>query len=61
MNWTSIDAAIRDHAAKVANFRKRHAAVGAGAHARLASPAGTWAFGRKQGGDAVVVILTAPR
>jgi alpha-amylase len=61
MNWGSIDGAIRAHAAAVASFRKRHAAVGAGAHARIGSPAGTWAFGRKQGGDAVVVILTAPR
>ncbi len=61
MNWTSIDTTIQGHAARLANFRKRHAAIGAGTHARLSSPAGTWAFGRKQGSDAVVVILTAPR
>lgn len=61
MNWGSSDGSIQGHVAKLANFRKRHAAIGAGAHARLVSPAGTWAFGRKQGSDAVVVILTAPR
>jgi len=61
MNWGTVDASIQAHAAAVANFRKRHAAVGAGAHARLTSPTGTYAFGRKQGSDAVVVVLTAPR
>ena len=33
-----------------ATFRKRHAAVGAGTHARLTSPAGTYAFTRTLGG-----------
>ena len=61
MNWGTIDTSIQAHTTAVANFRKRHAAVGAGAHARLTSPAGTYAFGRKQGSDAVVVVLTAPR
>jgi alpha-amylase len=61
MNWTSLDTTLQAHTARVANFRRRHAAVGAGTHLRLTSPAGTWAFARKQGGDAVVVILTAPR
>jgi alpha-amylase len=61
MNWGSIDASILAHTTAVANFRKRHQAIGAGTHARLASPAGTYAFTRKKGGDAVVVVITAPR
>ena len=61
MNWGTIDSSLQAHTTAVANFRKRHVAVGAGAHARLTSPAGTYAFGRKQGSDAVVVVLTAPR
>ncbi len=61
MNWGSIDSSIRAHTTTVATFRRRHAAIGAGTHARLTSPAGTYAFGRKQGSDAVVVVLTAPR
>ena len=35
--------------------------VGAGAHTKLASPAGTYAFSRTFGQDAVVVVLTAPK
>ena len=64
MNWTTTDASILTHWQKVANFRKRHAAVGGGSHARIASPDGTYAFGRKLDWttpalhDAVVVILT---
>jgi alpha-amylase len=64
MNWTTPDATLFAHWQKVASFRKRHAAVGAGSHARVASPDGTYAFGRKLDQatpavhDAVVVILT---
>ena len=57
MNWDAVDATIHDHWQKVATFRKRHAAVGAGAHLQLASPGGTYAFSRKRGDDAVVVAL----
>jgi alpha-amylase len=61
MNWNTIDASLQAHATALATFRRRHAAIGAGSHARLTSPAGTYTFGRKQGSDAVVVVLTAPR
>jgi alpha-amylase len=59
MNFADIDDAILQHWQKVGTFRARHAAVGAGAHQRLASPAGAYAFSRKLGADAVVVILGA--
>ena len=62
MNWGSTDAAILAHFQKLGTFRQRHAAVGGGAHAKLPSPAGTYAFSRKLGtGDAVVVVLTPPQ
>lgn len=65
MNWSTTDASILDHWRKVSAFRKRHAAVGAGAHQRLASPDGTYAFARALGAggatDAVVVVVTRPR
>ncbi len=64
MNWTTTDGSILAHWQKLASFRKRHAAVGAGSHAHIASPDGTYAFGRKLPvaaypavNDAVVVIL----
>jgi len=64
MNWGSIDPAILAHWKKVGDFRKRHAAVGAGAHQKLPALPGTYAFGRKvaAGGvqDEVVVVLTSP-
>jgi alpha-amylase len=63
MNWATTDQAILDHWKKLGTFRKKHAAVGAGTHSKLSSPAGTYAFARKldSGGakDAVVVALTA--
>jgi alpha-amylase len=62
MNWTSTDASILSHWQKLGNFRKRHAAVGAGSHQQLASPTGTYAFSRKldEAGsqDSVVVVVT---
>ena len=62
MNWTTTDASILTHWQKIGNFRKRHAAVGGGAHQQLTSPSGTYAFSRKldQAGvqDAVVVVVT---
>ena len=61
MNWSTLDAAQVAHWSKLGNFRKRHASVGAGAHTKLASPAGTYAFSRTFGQDAVVVVLTAPK
>jgi alpha-amylase len=65
MNWGSLDAGLLAHWRKLGTFRKRHPAVGAGAHARLASPDGTYAFARRladaQANDRVVVILTPPR
>src|SRR5205085_1460982 len=44
MNWSSIDQSILTHWQKLANFRKRHAAIGAGAHVKLSSPGNTYAF-----------------
>jgi alpha-amylase len=65
MNWASLDDSILQHWRKLGAFRKRHAAVGAGSHARIASPAGTYAFWRRLDDgavhDAVVVAVTAPR
>jgi len=62
MNWSSMDGSILAHWRKLGTFRKRHAAVGAGAHEKLASPAGTYAFARRLDDgavqDAVVVVLT---
>jgi len=58
MNWSSIDAATLSHFSKLATFRKRHAAVGAGSHQKLNSPSGTYAFARKKDQDAVVVVVT---
>jgi alpha-amylase len=58
MNWSTSDPATLLHFTKLAAFRKRHAAVGAGSHAKLASPSGTYAFARKKDQDAVVVVLT---
>jgi alpha-amylase len=62
MNWTSIDAGLLAHWQRLGAFRRSHAAVGAGAHERLASPPGTYAFARRLGaggaGDAVVVAVT---
>ena len=50
---------------KLGTFRKRHAAIGAGAHKKVASPAGTYAFTRtlQQGSatDTVLVVLAAPK
>jgi alpha-amylase len=63
MNWSSTDAAILAHFRKLTTFRKGHAAVGAGTHARIASPAGTYAFTRTLGTgaskDAVIVVIGA--
>lgn len=58
MNFATPDSSILGHWQKLGLFRRKHAAVGGGAHLRLASPAGTYAFSRKLGSDAVVVILT---
>jgi alpha-amylase len=63
MNWSSTDTSILAHFRKLAAFRKGHAAVGAGTHARIASPAGTYAFTRTVGAgaaqDSVVVVIGA--
>jgi len=64
MNWATTDPAILAHWQKLGNFRKSHAAIGAGSHAKLASPAGTYAFTRSLDTgsmkDAVVVVIGAP-
>jgi alpha-amylase len=61
MNWSTVDAATLAHVQKIGAFRKKHGAVGAGVHTRLASPDGTYAFQRKLDAgavqDAVVVVL----
>ena len=61
MNFTSTDTTILEHWQKLGSFRKKHAAVGAGTHRRLDSPAGTYAFSRTLGDDVVVIILTGSR
>lgn len=62
MNWSTTDATILDHWRRLGDFRRRHAAVGAGAHQKLASPGGTYAFSRTlESGDAVVVVVTRPQ
>src|SRR5262249_22142436 len=62
MNWGSFDADVLAHWQKVGTFRKRHVAVGGGAHAKLAAPSNVYAFSRtlKSGNvdDAVVVAIT---
>jgi alpha-amylase len=61
MNWTSIDAVTLAHVQRLGAFRKAHPALATGAHARLPSPPGTYAFSRTQGTqDAVVVVLLPP-
>jgi len=62
MNWSAVDATIQGHFQVLGTFRQRHAAVGAGTHQQLQSPAGTYAFSRTLAGeDAVVVVVTRPR
>jgi alpha-amylase len=62
MNWASLDPGILAHFQAVGTFRKRHAAVGAGAHQKLDAPSNVYAFSRtlKSGNvdDAVVVAIT---
>lgn len=64
MNWSTTETSILQHFQTLGAFRKRHVAVGAGSHQRLASPDGTYAFARKLDGggvqDAVAIVLTAP-
>lgn len=64
MNWSTADPVLLAHVQKLGAFRKRHAAVGAGAHLKIPSPAGTYAFARTLGPggaqDAAVVLLTPP-
>jgi alpha-amylase len=62
MNWSTTDQGILAHWQKLGQFRRKHAAIGAGSHQRLASPAGTYAFARTLSGpgldDAVVLVVT---
>ena len=64
MNWGSLDTTILSHFRKLGAFRKRHAAVGAGTHQRLASPPGTYGFVRRLADgavdDTVAVLLVPP-
>ena len=61
MNWDALDPAVLAHWRKLGQFRRRHPAVGAGAHQRL--PNSTYAFGRtwRDGriDDRVIVALGA--
>jgi alpha-amylase len=61
MNWASIDQSILTHFQKLAAFRKKHAAIGAGVHQKIDSPNTTYAFSRKTASDAVVVVLIPPQ
>ena len=62
MNWATIDQGILGHWKKLGGFRKRHGAVGGGAHHKLDAPPNVYAFSRtlKSGNvdDAVVVAIT---
>ena len=64
MNWSAADTTIQDHFRKLGAFRKRHAAVGAGTHQMVASPAGTYGFVRRLSDatvdDSVAVFLVPP-
>ena len=64
MNWDALDADLLAHWQKVGSFRKRHAAVGGGAHQKLQSPSNVYAFSRTLNSgnvaDAVVVAITPP-
>jgi alpha-amylase len=64
MNWSSIDPDMLAHFQKLTAFRQRHRAVGEGAHKKIVTPVGSYAFSRKldQGSvhDAVVVVLVPP-
>ena len=52
-----FDSNIHSHWSKVLNFRKNHAAIGAGSHERInTSP---YTFKREKGNDKVVVVLGA--
>ncbi|HTK55661.1 MAG TPA: alpha-amylase family glycosyl hydrolase [Gemmatimonadales bacterium] len=62
MNWASLNQDILAHFQKVGGFRKRHVAVGAGAHQKLDAPSNIYAFSRtlRSGNvdDSVVVAIT---
>ena len=59
MNWEQLaqpeNAALQAHWSKIAQFRKRHVAIGAGEHQQLEG--GTYAFGRKTADDVAVVVF----
>lgn len=63
MNWDTIDADLFDHWKRVGQFRKRHVAVGAGRHERVARAKG-YAFKRTYSNgaanDDVMVIQLDP-
>jgi alpha-amylase len=61
MNFGTTDAAILAHWKKVGSFRKKHPAVGGGAHAQIPPPDGTYVFSRKRGDDTVVVVIARSR
>ena len=62
MNWATMDPDMLAHWQKVGGFRKRHVAIGGGAHQKLQAPSNVYAFSRtlKSGNvdDAVVVAIT---
>lgn len=54
-----FDESIYFHWAKMLNFRKNHAAVGAGSHKQIKDTTSGYAFAREKGSDKVVVVLDA--
>jgi alpha-amylase len=62
MNWATTDQDTLALVQKLGAFRRAHVAVGLGAHTKLTTPAGSYAFSRvDSSGDAVVVVVRAPR
>jgi len=58
MNWDDIKGdrqALLEHWQKMANFRKKHAAIGSGSHQKLSDK--PYAFSRVKGEDKVVVVF----
>jgi len=61
MNWDGIDPDVLAHWQRLGQFRRRHPAVGAGTHQRLANSAYVFSRSYRQRGieDKVVVVLGA--
>lgn len=61
MNWSATDSTILAHWQKLGDFRRSHAAVGGGTHAKLSTPANTYGFTRKKGADGVAIVWTGAK